>query len=89
MFVQINWGNTGGFYYIPLEIQRSLFYKLGREKYIQLPKPGTNPRGVEISKEALSILLQAKGTKVIDITWNRSAIDYDPYKRWVDYWKEE
>lgn len=51
LLIQINWGNIGGVYYIPLEAQERLFDKLGREKYIKLPKPGTNPRGVEISKE--------------------------------------
>jgi len=30
-----------------------------REGYIELPKPGTNPRGVEITKEALEFTLAA------------------------------
>lgn len=59
-----------------------------REKYFKLPKPGTNPRGVEISNDALSRLLQDKDTKRIEIFWQRSAIEYKPYQRWVDYWKE-
>ena len=89
LFVQIVWNGRGGFYYIPLEAQERLFEEMGREKYIKLPTPGTNPRGVEITKEALSQLVQDEETKVIEIDWQRSEIDYHPYKRWVDYWREE
>ena len=60
LLIQINWGSTGGFYYIPLEAQRKLFDKIGRNGYIKLPKSGTNPRGVEITKEALTSLVKDK-----------------------------
>ena len=89
LLVQINWNSIGGFYYIPLEAQKRLFSKIGKERYIKLPKPGTNPRGVEISKEALSSLIKDDRTKSIDIYWQKTKIDYNPYKRWLDYWKEE
>ena len=64
LLVQITWNSKGGFYYIPLEAQQRLFEQIGREKYIKLPKPGTNPRGVEISKEALSSLVQDEVVKL-------------------------
>ena len=67
LLVQIVWSARGGFYYIPLEAQERLFDEVGRERYIRLPTPGTNPRGVEITKEALSQLVQDKETKLIDI----------------------
>jgi hypothetical protein len=89
LLIQIVWNGKGGFYYIPLEAQERLFKSMGREKYIKLPIAGTNPRGVEITQEALSQLVQDKETKVIEINWRRSEIDYHPYKRWVDYWREE
>ena len=89
LLVQIVWKSKGGFYYIPLETQERLFEKIGRERYIKLPKPGTNPRGVEISKEALSSLVLDEESKVLEIDWQKSEIDYHPYKRWVDYWKED
>ena len=89
LLVRINWNAIGGFYLIPLKVQEELFNKIGREKYIKLPKPGTNPRGVEFAKEALSNLVKDKETRVIEISWQRREIDYNPYKRWVDYWKEE
>lgn len=89
LLVQINWNDCGGFYYIPLEIQRRLFAKIGRENYIKLPKAGTNPRGVEITKEALSSLVQDSDSESIVINWQRTRIDFNPYVRWVDLWKEE
>jgi hypothetical protein len=89
LLVRINWNGIGWVYYVPLEVQRKIFREMGRDKYIKLPKPGTNPRGVEFSKEALSRLLGDEKTRKIEIAWRRKKIDYDPYRRWVDYWKED
>lgn len=88
MLVQINWDDIGGFYYIPLEAQKRLFNKIGRQNYIKLPKLGTNPRGVEITKEALSSLAENEMSKTIEVHWQKTKADYNPYKRWVDYWRE-
>jgi len=88
LLVQINWNDIGGFYYIPLKVQKRLFKKMGREKYIKLPKPGTNPRGVEITKEALSSLVEDNQSRSVVIDWQRKKIDFNPYKRWVDLWRE-
>ena len=87
--MQINWNDIRGFYYIPLKAQKRLFDRIGRERYIKLPKPGTNPRGVEITKEALSSLVEDEMSKVIEISWQKTRIDYNPYKRWVHYWRED
>lgn len=89
LLVQINWNDTGGFYYIPLEVQKRLFGKIGRQNYIKLPVPGTNPRGVEITKEALSSLVEDSKSKSIIINWQRINMDFNPYKRWVDLWRED
>ncbi len=89
LFIQIKWNGFGGFYYIPLEAQKRLFDKLGRQGYIKLPKPGTNPRGVEITKEALSSLIRDNECKSIEINWQRTKIEFNSYKRWVDLWSEE
>lgn len=89
LLVQINWNDVGGFYYIPLKVQKRLFDRIGREKYIKLPKPGTNPRGVEIAKEALSTLINASETKCIKINWRRTKVDFNPYKRWIELWMED
>lgn len=89
LLVQINWNNNGGFYYIPLEVQSRIFWQLGRDNYIKLPKPGTNPRGVEITKDALSKLAYDSMSKRIEISWQRRTIEFNSYKRWVDLWQEE
>lgn len=89
LLVQIKWNGVGTFFYIPVEVQERILKKLGRERYFKLPKPGTNPRGVEISKEALLRLMGNSETKSIRIDWQRSKIEYKPYERWVDYWSRE
>ena len=89
LFIHIVWGGIGGFYHIPLQVQENVFKQIGRENYIKLPKPGTNPRGVEITKEALLMLVNDNMSKYIEITWQKPDIDYNPYRRWVDYWSEE
>lgn len=89
LLVQINWNDMGGFYYIPLKVQKKIFDKLGRKKYIKLPKPKTNPRGVEITKEALLSLIKDNDTSKIEINWHRTKIEFNAYKRWVDLWRED
>lgn len=89
LFVQVNWGGKGGLYYLPLEVQKKVFNAIGRAAYIKLPKPGTNPRGAEITKEALEAVVTDKESKAIEIYWQRTKIDYNPYQRWVDHWREE
>jgi len=88
LLVQINWEDIGGFYYIPSEVQQRLFTQMGRQNYIKLPKPGTNPRGVEITKEAMSNLVQDAQCKHIVINWQRTKVEFNSYKRWVDLWRE-
>lgn len=92
LLAQIKWGEKGYLYYLPLEVQIKVFEEIGREKYFKLPKPGTNPRGVEFSKEALTTLQRQKGIEFIKIEWKRSKSEatlYETYRRWVDYWRED
>ncbi len=89
LLVRINWGGTGGFYYLPIEAQKRVFDTIGKDKYIKLPKPGTNPRGAEITKEALSMLVEEETSRFLEIYWQRPQIEYNPYKRWIDYWRED
>jgi len=89
LLIQINWNDMGGFYYIPLSAQKRLFEIIGRENYIKLPKPGTNPRGVEITKEALSRLVADGESRNIPINWQRTKITFNSYQRWVELWRED
>jgi len=67
LLVQINWGKRGGLFHVPLEVQKETLERMGRNRYLKLPKPGTNPRGVEITREALLELLGNKVTRTIEI----------------------
>jgi hypothetical protein len=89
LLVQINWNDVGGFYYIPLNVQKRHFDRIGRYNYIKLPKPGTNPRGVEITKEVLSNLVEDTESRSISINWKKTRIEFNSYRRWVDLWRED
>jgi len=89
LLVQLNWNDVGWFYYFPRTSQSEILEKIGRERYIKLPKPGTNPRGVEISAEALDMLANHPETKSIQIEWHHRAIDYNPYQRWLELWGKD
>lgn len=88
IFVHVNWGDVGGFYYITLDNQKHVFEELGRDFYIKLPKEGTNPRGVEFTKEAMVMMLKSENIKKIEILWEKPKVKLNPYKRWIDYWRE-
>lgn len=89
IFVQINWNNSGGLHYFPKEIQLECFEKLGREGYIKLPSKGTNPRGVEISANAMKMLIDNSGTNKIEIAWKKEEKTFNAFKRWIDLWAQE
>ena len=89
LLIQINWNDMGNFYYIPLDSQIRCFNELGRETYIKLPKQGTNPRGVELSKNAVIALVNDSATKTIEIHWKKSQIKFDGYQRWIDLWEKD
>lgn len=85
--VQINWNGWGGFYFIPLEVQLETLKEIGRDKYIKLPKAGTNPRGVEMNGEAMRLLIENEKTLNIPINWKKENRNFNTYKRWVELWE--
>jgi hypothetical protein len=90
ILVRIWWEKTkDSFFLIPLDVQIQIFKLLGHNKYLNMPKAGTNPRGVEFSKEALERMLSHKDTMRIPIRWVKDEIKYDVFKRWVDMWNED
>lgn len=88
IFIQINWKNGGGFYYIPMEVQREVFKQIGKDEYIKLPKAGTNPRGAEISSTALKLLISNSGIYKIPIEWKKEVTKYNSFERWVELWQD-
>jgi hypothetical protein len=89
ILIQINWDNGGGFYLLSKETQLEVLKKLGRTRYIKLPKAGTNPRGVELSGQALQELIKHKETMIIPIDWKKERIDFKPFKRWIELWEQK
>lgn len=74
LLVKLNWNmkernQPSGLFWIPLEAQRRVLKQLGVERYLKPPKPGTNSRGIELSKPALEHLLNDEETKHIDVDW--------------------
>lgn len=88
LLVNINCGATSAFYYFSKESQIRVFKKLGAKKYLKLPKKGTNPRGVEVTKKAVELLVFDRDTMLIDIDWKRRKVKYNIYNRWVELWKK-
>lgn len=90
LLAHINWNSQGAIYLLSKESQKEVLKEYGKEFYFKLPKPGTNPRGVEISNEAIRKLAEHTSTKKIDIEWKRDeSIKYNSYDRWVDEWNEK
>lgn len=89
ILAQVNWGGLGGMYYFPCTILIETLEQIGRERYIKLPKAGTNPRGVEISAEALNILANHPQSLKIPVQWMRKVSDYNPYERWLELWERD
>jgi hypothetical protein len=90
IFIQVVWNNTGVFSYVPLRVQREIFNSYGVERYFKLPTRGTNPRGIEISSEALGACINHPLSVNVEIDWRVSdKINYDLYVRWVELWQEE
>ncbi|AQQ09204.1 hypothetical protein L21SP3_01005 [Sedimentisphaera cyanobacteriorum] len=89
IFVRINWYNAGSFYYIPVEVQKSVFGNLGCNNYLKFPKRGTNPRGVQISSKAFNEILEHDNTFEIQVQWDKNNLEFDAYKRWLDMWEDQ
>ena len=43
---------------------------------------------MEFTKEALEALVKDRESEAIEIYWQKAKIDYNPYKKWGDYWEE-
>lgn len=88
LYIHINWDSVGGIYLIPKETQLEVLTKQGKDFYFKLPKQGTNPRGVEISNDAMKLLIEHNNTKKIKINYYRTdSKNYSPYDKWVDLWE--
>ena len=89
LFSNISWGHTNtGLFYIPRAVQEYVHTRLGNEGYVKRHRLGTNPRGLEYSREAMFMMLNHQNTMSIKITWKRPADAFNVYERWDSYWKK-
>lgn len=89
LLAHINWGGVGGLHLISIDLQVTLMNRIGREEYLTLPKPGTNPRGVEMSTMAIRSLTEDPQCLTIPVKWNKTEKQFDPYKRWLELWEQD
>lgn len=90
LLVHINWKAKGGMYLLSKETQKEILKDYGKNFYFKLPKKGTNPRGVEITNQAINKLIEHPSTKKIEINWNRDdSIEYNSYDRWIKHWENQ
>lgn len=85
----LNWGKAGGLFYIPIEAQESVFNMTGAEQFFVLPKPGTYPRGVEISGKALEMATRDPRSRSIPILWRKPEMGFNRYERWLSYCRQD
>jgi hypothetical protein len=74
---------------VPIEAQLEILGSMGKGNYLNLPKPGTNPRGIEIHREALTEVVHHPLSNTIPIMWKRPKFGYQKYQRWVTYWRND
>lgn len=89
LLAQVNWNDWGRLFFFPRSAQIETLHRIGRQSYFKLPKAGTNPRGVEISAEALDLLSDHSQSLNIPVKWYRKQVDYNPYERWLELWKKD
>ena len=89
LYVNIVWGEVGKFFVVPRQVQERVLIELGVEQYVKLPRRGTNPRGVEISKDAMLLLQEDPQTQHLEISWQRDPsllVERTLYDRWITLW---
>ncbi|MDR0913992.1 MAG: ThaI family type II restriction endonuclease [Oscillospiraceae bacterium] len=90
LVAKICWNKTGSLLLFSKETQQQVLQQIGSDRYITLPKEGTNSRGVVISAEALSLIEKSPDTRSIDINFIQGDIDYrEVYTKWLDAWVED
>ncbi len=67
----------------------SLTIKTSLKRFaINCLKKELTPRGVEISSEAVKAMLADKSTRHISMNWGKETVDFNPYSKRIDLWKQ-
>jgi len=82
IYLAINWNtDLGGIYYIPIEAIENSFETLGRNNFFQLL--GGNPRGVPVTRDGLTLMLENHNTIRIPMAWRSQYHAGDSLTRWL------
>ena len=69
LLIYIHWEKSrDSVFYIPVEAQQSVFDTMDRSEYLN-SNTGTNNRGIEITRRALSLLERHENTISINVDW--------------------
>ena len=86
--IRIWWGsNEYSIFYIPIEVQINVLQELEIPANYLHSSTGTNNRGIEISRQAMKLLENHEKTIKLKVDWKTDELDYSPYDRWEEYWK--
>lgn len=89
LYVNIVWGGTASFFLMTPKAQMEIKNRLTLGEYVKTHRPGTNPRGVELSAKAMRALQGHPTTQKIPIRWRRDPsllVERTLYRRWIDLW---
>ena len=88
LLINIFWGKQkDSAFYIPLSAQKNILKYLGRDQYLSAA-PGTNNRGIEIKRKAITALKKHQDTISISVDWNIEDTNYPaPWDEWDEYWR--
>ena len=87
LIVRILWEAQGRISYLPMEAQQQAYAELGNE-YLDY-RPGTNTRGVNLSRAALDSMEKNPQSTIVPVEWYRSVQPQSKYDRWVSYWRDD
>ena len=90
LLINIFWNQKkDSVFYIPLSVQQSVLNRIGRSNYLS-SATGTNNRGIEIKKRAVTFLKMHPDTIKISVNWATDNAKYPPpWDEWEKYWSEQ
>ncbi len=86
-FVSVNWEKIcKSVFYIPVSVQSEIYEGIGTDRYFYVPT-GTNHRGIAIRGSTMKKLIEHSDTIKCSVDWVRQGLNYTPYERWEEFWK--
>ena len=89
LLINIYWGEEkNSVFYIPLVVQKFVLEQMGRANYLS-SATGTNNRGIEVSRKAVTALKAHRDTMSMSVNWKVQLFQYPkPWEEWQKFWLE-